>query len=122
MILGVEVAVTAGIGAVARYVVDLLVYHRTTGQFPLGTFVINTVGSLLAGLFAGLALHHGLPGTATVDLTAGFCAGFTTLSTWAYESLALVEAGASWEAGLNIVGSFAAGLAAAATGFGLALI
>jgi CrcB protein len=116
------VAVAAGLGAVLRYVVDQVVQHRTRSDFPYGTTIINVTGSLLLGLITGLALHHGLPPTPTVIIGTGFAGGYTTLSTWAWESLALAETGNLLAASLNIVGSFAAGLAAAAAGLGLALI
>jgi CrcB protein len=49
----------------------------------------------------------------------GLAGGYTTLSTWAWESLTLAEAGDVLEAAMNIVGSFAAGLAIAAAGLAL---
>jgi CrcB protein len=52
----------------------------------------------------------------------GLAGGYTTLSTWAVESLVLTEQGSLAEAGLNVVGSFALGMAAAAAGLGLALL
>lgn len=107
---------------VIRYVVDQLVRHRTRGDFPYGTVIINITGSFLLGLLTGLALHHGLGTTATIILGTGFAGGYTTLSTWAWETLALAEAGDLLEAGVDIVGSFAAGLAAASAGLGLALL
>lgn len=116
------VALAAGVGAVARYVLDQLVQHRTSSEFPAGTLLVNLTGSLLLGVVVGLALHHGLPATPTVVTGVGFAGGYTTLSTWAWESLALSESGALAEAAANIVGSFAAGLAAAAAGLGLALL
>ncbi|HZZ97669.1 MAG TPA: fluoride efflux transporter CrcB [Jatrophihabitantaceae bacterium] len=120
--LTVGVALAAGLGAVLRYVIDQLVQHRTRGDFPYGTVVINITGSFLLGLATGLALHHGLGTTATVIIGTGFAGGYTTLSTWAWETLALTESGDFLEASANIIGSFAAGLAAAAAGLGLALL
>lgn len=120
--LTLAVAVAAGAGAVARYVIDQLVQRRTRGDFPFGTVLINVTGSLLLGLATGLALHHGLDTTATLVIGTGFAGGYTTLSTWAWETLALVEVGDLLEAAVNIVGSFAAGMAAAALGLGLALM
>jgi CrcB protein len=120
--LSLAVAVAAGAGAVVRYVIDLLVQHRTRGDFPYGTVIINVTGSFVLGLSTGLALHHGLTAVATLVIGAGFAGGYTTLSTWAWETLALAETGDLLEASVNIVGSFAAGLAAAAAGLGLALL
>ena len=118
--LTLAVALAAGAGAVLRYVVDQVVQHRTRGEFPFGTLVVNVSGSLLLGLTTGLAAHHGLPATPTIVIGAGFAGGYTTLSTWAWESLALAEARDLLGAGLNVAGSFAAGLVAAAAGLGLA--
>jgi len=53
-------------------------------------------------------------------LGAGFAGGYTTLSTWAWESIALAERGARAAVLVNVVGSFALGMAAAAAGLGLA--
>lgn len=122
MILALAVGLAASVGAVARYVLDQLVQQRHESIFPWGTFIINVTGALLLGLVTGLALHHGLPTTPTVVLSAGFAGGYTTWSTWAWESLALAESGALLEASLNIAGSLATGLLAAATGLWLALL
>jgi CrcB protein len=92
---------------------------------PYGTFVVNMTGSLFLGLVAGLAAHHGLPGRAHLVLGTGFAGGYTTLSTWAWESVALTlggNGGSVARAALYVVGSLAAGLAAAAAGLGLALL
>lgn len=120
--LTVGVAAAAGLGAVVRYLVDQLVQRRTPGDFPYGTLLVNVSGSLLFGLLIGLNLHQGLPSSVTVVAGIGFAGGYTTLSTWAWESLALAESGELWQALLNVVGSFAIGLAAAAVGLGLALL
>jgi CrcB protein len=118
--LGVTLA--AGVGAVTRYLLDLVVQHRTNSAFPFGTLVVNLSGSLLLGVIVGLSIHHGLPTTPTVVIGAGFAGGYTTFSTLVWESLALGEAGAVAEAVINVLGSFAAGLAVAAAGLGLALL
>ena len=119
--LSLAVALAAGFGAVLRYLVDQFVQQRVRGEFPYGTLVINLSGSLLLGLITGLALHHGLPSTPTVVIGVGFAGGYTTLSTWAWETLALTE-GRAVLAAINVFGSFAAGLAFAAAGLGLALL
>jgi CrcB protein len=120
--LTLAVALAAGGGAVLRYVVDQLVGHRTRGDFPYGTVVINVSGSFLLGLVTGLALHHGLGSTATVVIGTGFAGGYTTLSTWAWETLAVAGTGDVLKASVNVLGSFAAGIAAAAAGLALALL
>lgn len=122
LMLTFGIALAAGLGAVARYFVDGLVQDRVRGDFPIGTLVVNVSGSLVLGLATGLALHHGLGATPLLIVGAGFAGGYTTLSTWAWETLALAETGDRLAACANMVGSFIAGLAAAAAGLGLALL
>lgn len=120
--LTLAVAVAAGVGSLLRYVIDQLVQHRTRGVFPLGTFVVNVTGSLVLGLTTGFAVHHGLDSDVAVVLGAGLAGGYTTLSTWAWETLALAEDRESLAAVVNLAGSVAAGLAAGALGLGIALL
>ena len=115
----VLVGLAAGLGALARYVTDQVVQSQHDSVFPVGTFVINVTGSLLLGLVTGLG--HGLPRELVVVLSASFCGGFTTWSTFGYETLALAEGGSLYEAAGNVTASLAVGLAAAAAGFGFAL-
>jgi CrcB protein len=122
VILALAIGAAAALGAVCRYLVDQVVQHRHDQLFPWGTFVINVSGSLLLGLTTGLAAHHGLPPVPTVVLGAGLLGGYTTWSTYLWETLALAESGAVRQAALNLVGSLAVGLAAAAAGLGLALL
>jgi CrcB protein len=116
------VGLAAGLGALARYVTDQVVQSQHDSVFPVGTFVINVTGSLLLGLVTGLGSSHGLPRELVVVLSAGFCGGFTTWSTFGYETLALAEGGSLYEAAGNVTASLAVGLAAAAAGFGFALL
>lgn len=109
-------------GACTRYALDRLVQARYGGRFPLGTLVVNVTGSFLFALVAGLGERHGLDPAAVLLVTAGFCSGYTTWSTWVWESVALVDEGRVGRAGLNVVGSLAAGLAAAVAGYALAAV
>jgi len=121
VLLALAVAAVSGVGAVCRYVADQVISHKHDSVFPWGTFAINVSGSFVLGLSTGLATHHGLSTTAAVIIGSGFCAGFTTFSTWMWETVALAERGAVVEAGLNAFGSLAVGLAAAGCGLWLAL-
>lgn len=122
MTLAVAVGLAASLGAVCRYLLDQLVQHQHDQTFPWGTFVINISGSLLLGVITGLAIHHGLPKWPTVVVGVGFAGGYTTWSTYVWESIALAETDALAEAFTNIAGSLIAGLAAAAAGLGLAIL
>jgi CrcB protein len=97
------VAVAAGLGAVLRYLVDSAVPRR---HFPRGTILVNTSGSFVLGL---------LTGGSTV-VTVGLLGGYTTLSTFAVESVALAERGRRAAAVANVVVSAVLGLGAAALG------
>ena len=118
----VLVTVAAGIGAVCRYLVDAAVRARTKEVFPAGTLVVNVSGSFLLGLIAGWTAHHGLGTHTALVLGAGFAGGFTTLSTWAWETFALADGDATAAAALNVFGSLGLGMLTAAAGLGLALL
>lgn len=85
------IALCGGAGAVSRFVVDAEIRHRVRGSFPVGTFVINVLGSLLLGILTGAATHHAawLSPTAKAALGTGFCGGFTTFSTASVETTRL---------------------------------
>jgi CrcB protein len=116
------VSVAAGLGAVARYLLDRLVQRRTSGPFPFGTLLVNISGSFLLGLAVGMTAHHGLSTSAGAVVGAGFAGGYTTLSTWSWESYSLADGAAARLAVANTLGSLALGLAAGAAGLGLALL
>jgi fluoride exporter len=121
-VVTILVTVAAGIGAVARYLVDGAVQRRTNSPFPFGTLAVNLTGSFVLGLLVGLSAHHGLATSTGAVLGAGFAGGYTTLSTWAWESIALAERGARSASTLNVIGSLGLGMAAGAAGLGLALL
>lgn len=123
MILSLTVGVAAAIGAMLRYATDQVVTARVLAPrgsvFPLGTFVVNVVGSFVLGLVAGLVAHAGVPHSWEVVVGTGFAGGLTTFSTWTYETVRLLEDGALREASANIGVSLVVGLAAASAGFAL---
>lgn len=120
--LAVAVGLAAALGAVLRYTLDQAVARRRDWTFPAGTWVINISGSLLLGLLAGLATRHGLAPSAVAIAGTGVCGGFTTFSTFSFETVRLMEEGSGLIALANLAGSVAAGLAAAAVGLGLGLL
>lgn len=110
------VAVGGAAGAASRYVVDFAVSQRSDGVFPWGTWTVNMLGSLLLGFLAGYAARRGDPALWQVAATSGFCGGFTTFSTFMFETFALIEEGAWAEAAWNL-SSQLVGLAIAAGGW-----
>jgi CrcB protein len=106
------VGVLGGLGAVARFLIDGVVSLSSTGQFPVGTLVVNISGALLLGLLAGIALHgdgYLLAGTATLG-------SYTTFSTWMLESRRLADDGRRGFLVMNILLSLGLGVGAVAVG------
>jgi CrcB protein len=122
VITALAVGGSAALGSLARYLVGQAVTRRFGRAFPLGTWLINISGSFILGLVAGLAAHHGLSANAVAVVGAGFCGGYTTFSTFMYETVRLVDDGSGLTALANLIGSVACGLAAAALGLGAALL
>jgi CrcB protein len=109
------IALLGGVGAVARLLLDARVSDRVGGDFPLGTLVVNLLGSLVLGALAGAAVR----GAAAELLGTGLVGAFTTFSTWMLESQRLAEGGRGSMAVLNLLLSLLAGLGAAWAGFHL---
>ena len=81
------------IGTVCRYLIGLLPVE-TNGGFPIKTLMINIVGSFCIGLITALAVKNKeLNDHIVLMLKVGVCGGFTTFSTFAYESTDLMKTG-----------------------------
>lgn len=115
------VALGSAVGGVARYLLGGWIQQRTGSTFPIQTLFINVSGSFLLGFLQRYGLE-----TATVSpevrtmLTIGFCGGYTTFSTFSYETVRLMEDGdwprAALYTGLSValtVGAAVAGIGAA---------
>lgn len=108
-----SVAIGSAAGGVARYLLSGAVHGRLGTAFPLGTFVINVLGCLALGFIMQVALDTGeLSPSARALLTTGFCGGFTTFSTFSWETMGLIEEGAIGRAALNVGASVVVGLGA----------
>ena len=112
----VAVIIGAALGAPARYLLDRAVQARHRSMFPWGTFAVNIVGSFILGALAGA----NPTGIVTHLVGTGFCGALTTYSTFGYETVRLMQEGASRLALLNALASIAAGLAAACLGIWIA--
>lgn len=114
------VFVGAGVGGLARYFIGDWVQNAGGASFPWGTLVINVTGALLLGL-----LYRFLEGTAArpewrLFVGVGICGGYTTFSTFSYETLRLLQDGQWQRAGAYAFGSVILSIAAVFAGFGLA--
>jgi CrcB protein len=117
MIALLSVFAAGAAGATCRYLLDGAVQERWDGAFPMGTFVVNVLGSFGLGLIVGIADGHTrFPDELTVGGGVGFLGAFTTFSTLSWESLRLLREGSSRYATMNLLGSTLAGLASAAAG------
>ena len=111
-----SVAIGGAVGSVARYLLSGVIQRSSGTTFPVWTLVINFTGSILLG-FLMRYLIDGAPASAETRalLTAGFCGGYTTFSTFSYETASLIEQGdwgrsalyVSLSVGLSLLGTFA---------------
>lgn len=101
-----------GVGSVLRYIIGKYLNNPNDG-IPYGTFAANIIGSLLIGIILGLAAKNdSLTSDQTLLLATGFCGGFTTFSTFAYENHVLLKSGDFTSFALYTIGSFIVGFLA----------
>jgi CrcB protein len=120
------VFIGSALGGMARYWVSGAVARRIGETFPWGTIIINISGSFLIVFFGTLATQHGaLP--VSPDLRSfvmvGFCGGYTTVSSFALQTLTLAREGEQMRAAANVLISVIVCVGAAWLGFasGLAI-
>jgi len=106
-----------GLGTAARFLISSGMARAFGPQFPRGTILINVTGSFLIALVMELSLRTGAisPGV-RLFLTTGVMGGYTTYSSFNYETLRLAEDGNIWLAALNLGLTVAACLAAGVLG------
>ena len=115
------IALGAVVGASARYFVSTQIARHFSTTFPYGTLLINITGSLALGFFLIYSTERVLLDPRWRLLVAiGFCGSYTTCSSYAFESFALMEQGQWLMMGLNILLSNVLCLAAVLTGAALA--
>jgi CrcB protein len=101
------------VGSLARYLAGSAIMARFGGRFPLGTLVINVTGSFLIGLLMTLLTQRFSPQTnLRFLLVVGFLGGYTTFSSYEWESYAAIRSGGFWIGFTNLVGSVVLGYAA----------
>ena len=105
------IAVGGALGSVARYLMSAAILRVTGTLFPIGTFGVNLVGCVLFGAIAGAAEQRvQLVPELRMFLLVGVLGGFTTFSSYAFESFSLLRDGQFAAGALNIVGQVVAGL------------
>lgn len=82
------VALGGALGAMGRYGANALVYTLVGSRWPLGTLMVNVLGSLLMGVFYVLIVErHVLPGPWREFIMIGLLGAFTTFSTFSIDTL-----------------------------------
>jgi CrcB protein len=115
------IALGAVAGASARYFLNGFVARNVSSAFPYGTLLINLTGSLVLGFFLVYSTDRVLLDPRWRLLIAiGFCGSYTTFSSYAFESFALMEQGQWLMMGANILASNLLCLAAVLAGAALA--
>lgn len=100
------VFVGGGIGATARYWLQGIVYRFVDATFPYGTFAVNVLGCCAIGVFMGVFEQRFVVNPAVrVFLTVGVLGGFTTFSSFSYETLALLRDGSYVLGATNVLAS-----------------
>jgi fluoride exporter len=117
------VALGGLLGSVARFWLSGAAQRLNGSDFPVGTLAVNVLGSFVIGVVMALSLERGTPGpTVRLFLTVGFCGGFTTMSSFSYETMALLRDGQMAFALGNIAVSVGGSLAATWLGYALGRI
>jgi CrcB protein len=123
--VGVRVVFSVGAGAalggISRYLLAAFIQQRSGPDFPVGTLVINITGSFLLGLIMRFALQSGIVSAETrALLTTGFCGGYTTFSTFSYETALMLDDGEYARAALYVGASVFVALLGTFLGFAAA--
>ena len=112
------VAFAGAVGAMARYGLHLWATRTWGERFPWGTLLVNVIGCLLLGFVVELVWRTQTSSPwLRIYLPVGLLGGFTTFSTFSYETLRHLERGEWATAGLNVAVNVGLGLLATALGF-----
>jgi len=108
----IAVFLGGGLGALLRYLVSLIAGRLIGIELPYATFIINITGSLFLGFVLALAFNKSVEPNHNlmIFLTVGLAGGFTTFSTYSYESLVLIRQGKLFQSALYLFLSPAIGL------------
>ncbi|MBJ7347853.1 MAG: fluoride efflux transporter CrcB [Thermoleophilaceae bacterium] len=108
-------------GAIARYSLDTVIARRNNSEFPWGILTINVLGCFLIGVLMALTAERLAPHPGwRIALGVGFLGAFTTFSAFSYDTVRLMEDGATGTAITYVLASVTAGLLATLAGLSLA--
>lgn len=100
----------AGLGGLTRYVAGTWIMAKYGGRFPLGTFVINITGAFLIGVLMTVLTQrfHPHPNW-RLFIVVGFLGGYTTFSSFEYETYQAIRDGERWLGLIYVAGSVVLG-------------
>ncbi len=105
-----------GIGSILRFLISKT-FNGYSNNFFLGTFLVNIIGCLLIGFILGMSSKNNyLTQNQTLLLSTGFCGGFTTFSTFAFEEYSFLKTGDLFHFSLYTILSIALGIIAVVIG------
>ena len=112
-------SIGGALGVNARYWLSVAMAKWTGPRFPWATFTINITGSFAIGVLAVVLAHRWPHPLGRLFIVVGFLGGYTTFSSFAFESLTLWERGDKGLSLVNTIGSVVAGIAAVVLGVAL---
>ena len=113
----IYIALGGIVGTLSRYSLEGWIQARAGSAFPVGTLVVNISGSLLLGFIVRIATGAVvISPDVRAGLTIGFCGAFTTMSTFSYESVTLLNDGDYLRAALYMTATIFGCVAAIMTG------
>ena len=117
------VGLGGALGSMARHGLNHLIHQRQLGStFPLGIFTVNIIGSVVIGVVGGLVVSNRwtLSSDARTFVIVGLLGGFTTFSSFSFDTLALIRDGHTLQAVWNVAGQVGFSLLGVWAGFRLA--
>jgi CrcB protein len=114
------VMVGGGCGSLARLILGAAIQARIGGRFPWGTMLVNVSGSFLIGLLTVVLAERLAHPYWSLLLVVGFLGGYTTFSTFEYETFHLIRGFGFWLGLANVIGSVGLGYTAVWIGSAIA--
>jgi CrcB protein len=115
------IAIFGAVGTLARYGLQGIVQIRTASTFPYGTLLVNLSGCFLLGLIGQFTLNRMVISPDwRVAIAVGFFGGYTTFSSFGWETAKMLEDGEWLRAAAYVSGSVIAGLLLSVAGIRLA--
>ena len=105
------ICIAGALGTAARYLIGLWAVRRFGPGFPYGTLIINLAGCFLIAFVMEAAAARAWPETTRMAITVGFLGGFTTYSSFNFETTRLAQAGVLGAASLYVLVTLVGGLA-----------